>query len=124
MPRCDEEKRRRRRRRGVFLSRFSLLSGKAPYRAVHTGLLADWYVDCPLSGGTIEIDRRRSIEGEIRKKEKREKEKKRRSIPSPVPRPVRRLRDSSPVGEESPAGDSFSPRGEKDRGDVTSFLFV
>ncbi|RZS01128.1 hypothetical protein BHM03_00030999 [Ensete ventricosum] len=68
---------------------------------------------------TIEIDRRRSIEGEIRKKEKkkREKEKKRRSIPLLVPRPVRRLRDSSPVGEESPAGDSFSPRGEKDRGD-------
>ncbi|RZR84149.1 hypothetical protein BHM03_00010914 [Ensete ventricosum] len=42
------------------------LSGKAPYLTVHTGLPADLYVDRPLPVGTIEIDCRRSIEGERR----------------------------------------------------------
>ncbi|RWW54259.1 hypothetical protein BHE74_00039165, partial [Ensete ventricosum] len=46
-----------------------------------------------------------------RNKEKEKKKKKKRNIPSLVPYGVRRLRDSSL------AGDSFSPRGEKDRGD-------
>ncbi|RRT31633.1 hypothetical protein B296_00059261, partial [Ensete ventricosum] len=32
--------------------RFSLLSGKAPYRSVCTGLTVDRYADWPLSGGT------------------------------------------------------------------------
>ncbi|RRT39352.1 hypothetical protein B296_00059213, partial [Ensete ventricosum] len=87
-------------------------------------------MDRPLPAGTTEIDRRqsistinfdhrRSIEGDNNKTEKKKrekKEKKRRNIPSrEVPRVVRRLRDSSPAGEESPASDSFSSRGETER---------
>ncbi|RWW76486.1 hypothetical protein BHE74_00015423 [Ensete ventricosum] len=44
---------------------FSLLSGKAPYRPVHTGPAADRYADRSLPGSTAKIDRRRSIDGEI-----------------------------------------------------------
>ncbi|RRT53836.1 hypothetical protein B296_00049574 [Ensete ventricosum] len=40
---------------------FSLLSGKALYRPVRTGLAADQYADRSLPGGTANIDRRRSI---------------------------------------------------------------
>ncbi|RWW59360.1 hypothetical protein BHE74_00033718 [Ensete ventricosum] len=42
----------------------NLVNGKAPYRALRTGLLDDRYVDRPLPDGIAEIDRRRSIEGE------------------------------------------------------------
>ncbi|RWW84223.1 hypothetical protein BHE74_00007183 [Ensete ventricosum] len=40
-----------------YFTRFALPSGKAPYRAVHTGLPADRYVNRLLPGGTIEINR-------------------------------------------------------------------
>ncbi|RRT73432.1 hypothetical protein B296_00012840, partial [Ensete ventricosum] len=36
------------------------------------------YADCPLPGGTVKIDRRRSIEGEKGKKKKKKKKKRRK----------------------------------------------
>ncbi|RWW77975.1 hypothetical protein BHE74_00013824 [Ensete ventricosum] len=81
--------------------RFYLLSGKAPYRAVHTSPSADRYADSPLPGGTVKIGRWQSIEGEIRKRRRRGEH----------------TFTSSPC-RPSPTGDSFSLRREKDRGDV------
>ncbi|RWW11074.1 hypothetical protein GW17_00025339, partial [Ensete ventricosum] len=47
-------------------ARFALPSDKAPYRALRTNPPTDRYANRSLSGGTAEIDRRRSIEGEKR----------------------------------------------------------
>ncbi|RRT64335.1 hypothetical protein B296_00033412, partial [Ensete ventricosum] len=59
---------------------FSLLSGKAPYRPVHTGPAADRYADRSLPGSTAKIGRRQSIDGEIdcRRSIEEEKGKRRR----------------------------------------------
>ncbi|RWW09891.1 hypothetical protein GW17_00026596 [Ensete ventricosum] len=83
--------------------------GKAPYRAVRTDLPVDRYADFPLPGGTVEIDRRWSIStinGRLREKEDEGETCFAAHYSSPVP-----SRDPSPVG------DSFSPCGEKERGD-------
>ncbi|RWW32998.1 hypothetical protein GW17_00002302 [Ensete ventricosum] len=48
-----------------------LILGKAPSRAVHTGSLANQYVDHLLLGGTVEIGRWQSIEGERRRRRRR-----------------------------------------------------
>ncbi|RRT42705.1 hypothetical protein B296_00041668 [Ensete ventricosum] len=87
------------------------ICGKIPYRAVRTDPPADRYTDRPLLGGTVEIGHgvqfQLSIEREIRKRRRR----------------------GETYLHQFPAlsvtcRDSFSPCGEKDQGDVASFLFV
>ncbi|RZS11763.1 hypothetical protein BHM03_00043127 [Ensete ventricosum] len=51
----------KRSQRKLFYSRFSLPSRKAPYHPVHTGPIADRYVDQLLPGGTAKISHRRLI---------------------------------------------------------------
>ncbi|RWW89715.1 hypothetical protein BHE74_00001248, partial [Ensete ventricosum] len=104
---------------------------------VHTGPLGYRYVDCPLLGGTVKIDRRRSIsvvggrlreksivDSRLREKKGRRREKKERSRRGEerstsfslcLPRPravVARGRFFSRSSRRN-----VSPRGEKDRGD-------
>ncbi|RWW31409.1 hypothetical protein GW17_00003982 [Ensete ventricosum] len=51
----------KRSQRKLFYSRFSLPNRKAPYHPVHTGPIADRYVDQLLPGGTAKISHRRLI---------------------------------------------------------------
>ncbi|RWW36701.1 hypothetical protein BHE74_00058257 [Ensete ventricosum] len=106
--------------------------GKVPYWAVHIGPLADQYADCLLPGRIAEIDRQRSIEGERRKRRRRGRRKKvrrrGRKIPrshrsSPVPSRGPLLQAKNRPRDPSSTGDSFFPRGEKERGDIAPFLF-
>ncbi|RRT77530.1 hypothetical protein B296_00017690, partial [Ensete ventricosum] len=55
----------------MFEARIALPSGKAPSRAVRTGSSANQYVDHLLLGGTVEIGRWQSIEGERRRRRRR-----------------------------------------------------
>ncbi|RWW34720.1 hypothetical protein GW17_00000512 [Ensete ventricosum] len=97
----------------------------ALYRAVHTGWLADRYADCPLSGGTVEIDRRQSIsavDGRLREKEEEGEEAGETCF-------AVRCYSLVPLCDPSPAGDSFSPcvsspRREKERGNTARYRVV
>ncbi|RRT75949.1 hypothetical protein B296_00022319 [Ensete ventricosum] len=102
----------------VSESRFSLPSGKAPYRPVHTDPITDWYADHLLSSSTAKIDCRRSIldvddrlrekstvddrlkKQKGKKKRKRRKKKKRRRSTSCRPR--LRAAHGSPVSPRRP----------------------
>ncbi|RWW32630.1 hypothetical protein GW17_00002688 [Ensete ventricosum] len=128
----------------TVLHKVPLSSGKAPYRLVHTGPVADRYADRPLPGSTAKIGRRRSIEEE-KGKRRRGKERRRSTStpssparcphalatrePSPPARP-RRPRDvavpGSPTGDycpraargSPPPGDYCPLRWERDQGDL------
>ncbi|RWW36625.1 hypothetical protein BHE74_00058338, partial [Ensete ventricosum] len=115
---------------------FALPSGKAPYRAVYTGFLVVWYADRPLSGDIVEIDDSRLREKEEAGEEEKgeEEEGETCSLRAALPRfsrAIRRPRDLSLVGKESPArsvtrrrfftgGRFFSSRGEKNYVAVSS----
>ncbi|RZS22551.1 hypothetical protein BHM03_00055338, partial [Ensete ventricosum] len=110
----------------LFYARFSLPSGKAPYRPVHTGPAADRYADQPLPGGTAKVDRRRSIDGEIDRrrsieeekgKKRRGKEERRSTSPPSSPAHCSRTLAArgSPASRRRPQvarGQLLSPRGE------------
>ncbi|RWV89352.1 hypothetical protein GW17_00048500 [Ensete ventricosum] len=78
-----------------------------PYQAVCTGPPGYRYVDHLLSGGTVKIDRRRSIEGEKGKKKKKRKRRKKKKRRRRIPRAV--AAHGSLMGDFSPA------RGERSR---------
>ncbi|RZR77049.1 hypothetical protein BHM03_00002025 [Ensete ventricosum] len=84
--------------RHIDSDRIALLSGKASYRAVCTGLSADRYVDRP-----VEIDRRWSISaigGRFRSSQSIEGERRRRGRRG---RKIPRARCSSPVPPRGPS---------------------
>ncbi|RWV97812.1 hypothetical protein GW17_00039375 [Ensete ventricosum] len=70
---------------GLIKPRFSIPSGKAPYRPVHIGPAADR----SLPGSTAKINRRRSIStvgDRLKKKKGKEEEKKKEEVPHCRPR--------------------------------------
>ncbi|RWW01378.1 hypothetical protein GW17_00035588 [Ensete ventricosum] len=85
------------------------------YHPVHTGPAADRYADRPLPGGTVKIDRQRSIEGEIdrwrsieeekgKRKKKEEEEKKKKEEEKYLARtPSMPAGDFSPLAPSPPA---------------------
>ncbi|RWW16890.1 hypothetical protein GW17_00019199 [Ensete ventricosum] len=71
------------RPRLYFMPRFSLPSGKAPYRPICTGMAADRYADRSLSGGTA----KRNREGKKKSKRRKKKKKRKRKVTSSRPHP-------------------------------------
>ncbi|RZS25696.1 hypothetical protein BHM03_00058937 [Ensete ventricosum] len=105
----------------TFSARFALSDGKSPYRVVRTGPLVDRYADRPLSGSTVEIDRKLIVDGRFRpvlaeggRKKKREKKREKNLVPQRValprfPRAICRLRVKNRLCDPSPpAGDFFT----------------
>ncbi|RZR84683.1 hypothetical protein BHM03_00011553 [Ensete ventricosum] len=106
-----------------------------PVWAVHNDLPADRYADHPISRGTVDwgyfrfvttqnqlvtvnFDRGQPISGDISRGREKEKEgEEKPGVALLFPRTIRRSRDLSP------AGDFFSPRGEKGLGHCTHVPF-
>ncbi|RWW45128.1 hypothetical protein BHE74_00049065, partial [Ensete ventricosum] len=98
----------------LIQSRFVLSSGKAPYQAVHTSPPAEWrtarYRVVPPKSAISSRFRLLAIDcGRNKKKEKRRRRRGEKYLV--------RCSSTVPPHDSSPAGNSFSPRGEKDRGD-------
>ncbi|RWW07073.1 hypothetical protein GW17_00029551 [Ensete ventricosum] len=96
------------------LARIALPSGKAPCRVIFIGSPGDRYTDRPLPGGTVEIDRRRSISiigGQLREKEEEGGEGEKEGETCFVARCSSLVppHDPLPAIDSSPVGDSFSP---------------
>ncbi|RWW26485.1 hypothetical protein GW17_00009134 [Ensete ventricosum] len=97
---------------------------KASYQAVRIGPPADLYADRPLLGGIAESS---AVDFGRKKKNEKKREKNTShallfpgSLARFVAHVIHHLRDTSPVGDSSSAGDSFCPRGEKERGNVVA----
>ncbi|RZS22045.1 hypothetical protein BHM03_00054774, partial [Ensete ventricosum] len=118
------------------------LGGKAPYRPVHTGPVADRYADRPLPVGTAKIGRRlisavggrltekSIVDGRLKKKKGKEEEEKKKEEEVPGCRP--RLRAARALSPSSQLAGDYRPRAgrrnvslrwERDQGDyAVAFL--
>ncbi|RWW55030.1 hypothetical protein BHE74_00038356 [Ensete ventricosum] len=100
----------------ISVSRFSLPSGKASYRSVHTGSVADRYVDRSLPGSTAKIDRcgrlteKLTVGGRLKKKKGKEEEEKKKEVPGRRPR-LRAARAPSSSAGRSRAVTALAVRG-------------